>query len=48
VFTADGGNLDDRIFLLINANGAVGFQASGDFLIELVNPTPIDNLGMFV
>ena len=31
-----------------HTNGTAGFQAASDFVIELVNPTAIDNLGMFI
>ena len=49
VFTATGGDLSGRTFLLVDANGTTGYQASGDFLIELVTPVgTIDQLGMFV
>jgi len=49
LFTAGGGDLDTRTFLVINANGTAGFQAAGDFVIELVSPvSPIDQVGMFI
>ena len=49
LFTANAGDMDTRSFLVIDANGTAGFQASGDFIIEIVTPTSqIDNVGMFV
>ena len=49
LFTAGGGDLDTRTFLVINANGTAGFQAAGDFVIELVSPvSPIDQVGKFI
>ena len=49
LFTANAGDLAGRSFLLIDANGTAGFQASSDFVIEIVTPaSAIDNLGMFV
>ncbi len=49
VFTATGGDLAGTTFLMIDANGTTGYQASGDFLIAIQAPaTPIDNLGMFI
>jgi len=49
VFTANAGDLSTSVFLLIDANGTAGYQASGDFLIQLASPVgPIDNVGMFI
>jgi hypothetical protein len=37
------------VFLLIDANGTAGYQASGDFLIQLAAPVGVvDNVGMFI
>ena len=48
VFTATAGDMNGRTFLIVDANGTTGYQAAGDFLIELVTPvSPIDQLGMF-
>jgi Ca2+-binding RTX toxin-like protein len=49
VFTANAGTLNGSVFLLIDGNGTAGYQASGDFLIELASPVgTVDNLGMFI
>ena len=49
VFTANAGDLSTSVFLLIDGNGTAGYQASGDFLIQLASPVgPIDNVGMFI
>jgi hypothetical protein len=49
LFTAGGGDLDTRTFLVIDGNGTAGFQAAGDFVIEIVSPaSPIDQVGMFI
>jgi hypothetical protein len=39
---------DPAASCLVDANGTAGFQATGDYLIELVTPaSPIDNVAMF-
>jgi len=49
VFSANAGDDAGRIFLVVDANGTAGYQAAGDFLIELVAPaSPIDNVGLFI
>jgi Ca2+-binding RTX toxin-like protein len=48
VFTATGGDMAGRTFLLVDAVNAAGYQHGGDYLFEMVAPvTPIDNLAMF-
>ena len=49
VFTATGGDLAGLTFLVVDANGTAGYQASGDFLIAFASPTtPLDQVGMFI
>jgi serralysin len=49
MFTATGGDMAGRTFLVIDANGSAGYQAGSDYVIEIVAPvTPLDNPGMFV
>jgi Tol biopolymer transport system component len=49
IFTATGGDMSGRTFLVIDADGNAGYQAGSDYLIEIVAPiTPIDNPALFV
>jgi Ca2+-binding RTX toxin-like protein len=49
LFTATGGGLDGHTFLVVDANGAPGYQAGSDYVIEIVTPTtPVDNPAIFV
>lgn len=45
LFTPDQGNFANRIFLVVDANGAQGYQTGEDFVFELANPVsppPLD------
>ena len=49
MFTATGGDMNGRTFLVIDADGNAGYQAGSDYVIEIVTPvTPIDNPAMFM
>ena len=49
MFTATGGDMAGRTFLVIDADGNAGYQAGSDYVIEIVTPvTPIDNPAIFV
>ncbi|HMG46261.1 MAG TPA: hypothetical protein VK614_02210 [Allosphingosinicella sp.] len=49
MFTATGGDMAGRAFLVIDADGNAGYQAGSDYVIEIISPaTPIDQPGMFV
>jgi Ca2+-binding RTX toxin-like protein len=40
LFTADQGDLAGKLFLIVDANGAAGYQAGEDYVIELYGVTP--------
>jgi Tol biopolymer transport system component len=49
MFTATGGDMSGRAFLVIDADGNAGYQAGSDYVIEIIAPaTPIDNPALFV
>jgi len=49
MFTATGGDMAGRSFLVVDADGVQGYQAGSDYVIEIVNPTtPVDNPAIFV
>jgi Tol biopolymer transport system component len=49
VFTATGGDMNGRTFLVVDADGTAGYQAGSDYVIEIVSPaTPVDNPAIFV
>jgi Ca2+-binding RTX toxin-like protein len=46
LFTADGGNLDGRLMLIVDGNGIAGYQGGGeDYMIELVGATSLSDMG---
>ena len=49
LFTATGGDMAGRTFLVIDADGATGYQHGADYVMEIVSPpTPVDNPAIFV
>ena len=49
MFTATGGDMNGRTFLVIDADGNAGYQAGSDYVMEIVTPpTPVDNPAIFV
>jgi Ca2+-binding RTX toxin-like protein len=49
MFTATGGDMAGRTFLVIDADGAQGYQAGSDYVIEMVTPaSPVDNPAIFI
>jgi len=49
MFTATGGDMAGRTFLVIDADGNAGYQAGSDYVMEIITPvTPIDNPAIFV
>ena len=49
LFTATGGDMAGRIFLVVDADGIAGYQAGSDYVIEMVSPTaPVDNPAIFI
>ncbi|MBV9883438.1 MAG: hypothetical protein JO276_10560, partial [Sphingomonadaceae bacterium] len=49
MFTATGGDMSGRTFLVVDADGVQGYQAGSDYVIEIVSPaTPVDNPAIFV
>lgn len=48
VFTASGGDLSGRTFLVIDANGSAGYQAGADYVIELQSPTALVTPANFI
>ena len=49
MFTATGGDMAGRSFLVIDADGQAGYQAGSDYVMEIVSPaTPVDNPAIFV
>ena len=48
-FTATGGDMAGRTFLVVDADGNAGYQAGSDYVIEIVSPpTPVDNPAIFI
>ena len=44
LFTADSGNLSGHTFLVVDANGVAGYQASQDFVIDITGATNLASL----
>ena len=47
-FTASGGTLSGRTFLVIDSNGAAGYQAGADYVIELESAVTSVALANFI
>ena len=45
LFTPDGGTRAGHIFMIVDQNGAAGYQAGADLVIEFVNGTNLASLG---
>ncbi len=45
LFTPDSGNLAGHTFLIVDANGAAGYQAGQDFVFQLEGALNLENLG---
>jgi hypothetical protein len=44
LYTPDAGTLAGQTFLVVDANGAAGYQAGADFVIDLESPTHLTSL----
>ncbi len=46
LFTPDAGTLAGHLFLIVDKDGAVGYTAGADYVIELVSPNNLDHLSL--
>ena len=48
LFTPDAGTLRDQTFLIVDLNGAPGYQAGADLVLHLVDPTGSLSASVFI
>jgi Ca2+-binding RTX toxin-like protein len=46
LFRPDEGSLAGKYFLIVDGNGAAGYQTNDDLVVQLANPKNIENLGI--